>query len=147
MVDASTWWPLKKHRSVAAVLLLALAGCGGPTAEVPPEILLGADTCDYCRMVISETRHAAAARGQALEARFDDPGCLQQYLGERRGQPLEAWVHDEEGRWQLARETWLVRDPQLRTPMASGILAFSSRAAAEEAEVRLGGEVLRWPDL
>ncbi len=136
-------------------LLLAMAGfwvlftgCGGGAGSDAPGILYGEDICDRCRMVISEQRHAAAARLDGHGHRFDDPGCLQGFLEANRGaaNPV-AWVHDETGSWLAVEEAWFVEDPERGTPMASGILAFGSRQAAGVAGRRFGAEPRRWTEL
>lgn len=137
------------RRSVAAALplLALLAGCGGGAAS-GPRILYGEDICDRCRMVISERRHAAAARLDGGERRFDDPGCLLGFLAERGSTGgVELWVHDEAGGWLEAEKAWFVRDPDGGTPMASGLLAFGTAAAAADAGRRLGAEPVRWAEL
>ena len=130
----------------ALLLALLLAGCAGDGGSAAPEILYGEDVCDRCRMVISERRHAAAARLDGRDHRFDDPGCLVGFLQEvgGTGRPL-AWVHDESGAWLAVDDAWLVVDPEGGTPMASGILAFGSAEAAAAAGEAFGSEPRRWP--
>lgn len=119
------------------------AGCGEPGAEAP-EILYGEDICDHCRMVISEPRHAAGARLDEQALRFDDPGCLREFLEARGPAPAAAWVHDENEAWLAVTDAWFVEDPEGGTPMASGILAFADPAAAAAAGERYGVEPWRW---
>jgi hypothetical protein len=99
-------------------------------------------------MVISEPRHAAAARHDGNEARFDDPGCLAAYLSaSEAGSTTVVWVHDEDSRWRRLEDARFVRDPGRSTPMASGVLAFGSLPAASAAAERFGTEVLSWSEL
>lgn len=131
-----------------AISYLLLAGCGGRAGPDVPEILYGEDICDRCRMVISEERHAAGALVEGREYRFDDPGCLREFLESESGGALAAaWVHDQTGSWLRAEEAWFVEDPERGTPMASGILAFGSEEAAAAAGRRHGGEPVRWVEL
>ena len=134
--------------ALAAALVAALvSGCGGGEPG-PPEILYGEDICDHCRMVISEERHAAAARLDGRESRFDDPGCLRAFLASARGEtPPRAWLHDETGAWLTVEEAWIVVDPEGGTPMASGLLAFGSVEEASAAARRHGSEPERWGEL
>jgi len=131
-----------------AVLSVLLAGCGGGAGSGAPEILYGEETCDRCRMVISERRHAAGARLDGRDYRFDDPGCLRGFLDSEEGSSAgAAWVHDETESWRPAQEAWFVEDPERRTPMASGILAFGSAAAAAAAAESYRTEPLHWTSL
>lgn len=130
--------------ALAAALLTA---CGGGAEPGPPRILWGEDVCDRCRMVISEERHAAAARLDGRDYRFDDPGCLLGLARSLEGAAGPAWVHDEASAWRRVEDAWFVEDPEGGTPMASGILAFGSAEAAAAAGRRLGAEPLRWTSL
>jgi hypothetical protein len=98
-------------------------------------------------MVISEERHAAAARIEGRDYRFDDPGCLLRLAGSAGGAGGSAWVHDETSAWLAVEDAWFVVDPEGGTPMASGILAFGSREAAAAAGRTLGAEPVAWTSL
>ncbi len=134
---------------VAAALLLLLAGCGGEPAGGPPEIQYGLEECGHCRMIISEEKHAAAIFDQAgVATRFDDVGCLLDYLQAQSMTPASAWVHDHaSGAWIAAEPAFFVRDPRGTTPMGSGWLAFSSRQEAQTHATAQGAEATAWPSL
>jgi len=125
-----------------------IAGCGKDGESGPPAILYGADLCDHCRMVISEERHAGGARVGVADYRFDDPGCLVEFLGseESTGSAM-SWVHDEQARWLPVQDAWFVEDPNRGTPMGSGLMAFGSQEAALAAGERWGSEARRWADV
>lgn len=137
---------------VLPVLLLlagALACGGGASPAAPPEIVYGADECAHCRMIVSDPRHAAAARSpRGDEARFDDLGCLAEHLrAAPDGTAWQAWVHAEgEADWRRAEETWYVHLPDLVTPMGSGLAAFAGEARAREAAA-VEADVLTWTEL
>ncbi len=145
---------------VAAVALMVLLGCGGgdePSAG-PPEIRYGLEECNYCRMIISQEKFAAATldeNGTAIS--FDDVGCLVDYLRAQRsgrpspGEPAAAnnvWVHDHAGDgWIAAEPAWFVRDSRGLTPMGSGLTAFAMRPDAEAFAGDRGWQVMGWPAL
>jgi len=137
---------VRTKMALVLVLLLVVASCEDAVGR-PPEILLGADGCDYCRMVISEERHAAAIVAGEQVARFDDPGCLLAWLDERDRGEGAIWVHDEQRTWRKVEDVWFAIDPEGGTPMASGILAFSSEEAASRASAVSGAEALRFEAL
>ncbi len=136
-------------RLAAAALVVATAGCGGEPAGGPPEIQVGLEECTYCRMILSEEKHAAAivdATGTATS--FDDVGCLVDHLRERPAAPERIWVHDHAtGRWIDAEGAFFVRGPQAATPMASGLVAFASRPEAEAHASTHGVVVTPWATL
>ena len=138
------------RREIVLVALTALlaGACGGRGGGAAPEILYGEDICDRCRMVISERRHAAGARVEGRDYRFDDPGCLVEFLGATpQKEAVAAWVHDESGAWLEVEGAWFVEDPEQGTPMASGILAFGSAESAAAAAASWSGAVKRWPEV
>ncbi|MCW8140265.1 MAG: nitrous oxide reductase accessory protein NosL [Planctomycetota bacterium] len=127
-------------------LTLALAGCpgGGARQDGPPDVRYGVDPCDRCQMIVSEERFAAAYLTPSGAARrFDDLGCLTAHPQERAELVAEVWVHDQETRaWLRGRDAWLVRAPDLITPMGTGLVAVSDEARARALAARAGGELL-----
>ncbi len=134
---------------VAATLLLLLAGCGGEPIGGPPEIQCGLEECGHCRMIISEEKHAAAIFDQAGTAtRFDDVGCMLEYLRPQSVIPKDAWVHDHAtSAWIDAEPAWFVKDPRGSTPMGSGWMAFSSRSEADAHAAAQGLDVMAWASI
>ena len=83
-------------------------------------------------MIISEEKFAAAIVTAGTMARFDDTGCMVEYMRVQPAAPEEVWVHDHaSGGWIAAEPAWFVRDPKGATPMGSGLVAFASRTEAE----------------
>jgi hypothetical protein len=83
---------------------------------------------------------------------FDDIGCMLDLERSRENElsVVGRFVHDHIGGGWLAGETavFLVTDGStLRTPMASGLAAFSDQAAAEVGQKQYGGEVQRFSQL
>jgi copper chaperone NosL len=96
-------------------------------------------------MAISEQRYAAEwidSRGNVYK--FDDIGCMARFSRNRSGQAA-VFVKDYDGsRWVAAKQAHYVRAPEIQSPMASGIIAFRDRAAAEAAAARYKASVLRF---
>lgn len=112
-----------------------------------PEIKLGKQQCARCGMVIADGRFASAWRDADGKGRvFDDPGCMlldQMKLAPADG--TEYWVADyrDETLIDATLAAYVVSDA-IRSPMAYGIAAFATRAAAEGALGELGGTVADW---
>lgn len=133
------------------LLVGVLAACGGGDASpaAPPEILYGVDECAYCRMIVSDPHHAAVARSpEGEEARFDDLGCLAEFLqAAPDGTAWKAWVHPRgESEWRPAEEALYVLLPDLVTPMGSALAAFASDEQARQAAPE-GADLLTWTEL
>lgn len=134
--------------TIAAAGAAGFALLPGDEAETGvPEIRLGRQECDRCTMVIADSRFASAWRDADGKARrFDDPGCLlldRLELAPAAG--TEYWVSDyrDETLIEATQATYIVSDA-VRSPMAYGIAAFASRAAADGALADLGGTIADW---
>ena len=134
---------------VTVLLIGASVGCEMRQASAPPRIRYGEAPCDTCRMLISEERTAAALRTAAGDVQqFDDIDCLLRGVAAAAGSVTHVWVHAYDAeRWLNAQEAWYVMSPELMTPMGSGLAAFATQAAADEAARQQRGSVLRWADL
>ena len=137
-----------RRAAITVALTLCLAGCSDDDPAGPPAVHLGDSICDQCGMIISDERFAAAtivkgARGpEALL--FDDFNCQHGYEADHADLAVERrWVHDhDDARWLPAADATFLASPRLHTPMASGVAAFRSDAAARRARDTLGGELL-----
>jgi copper chaperone NosL len=130
-----------------ALLLVSLVACGAE-ATGPVPVALGEDSCDLCRMIISEQPFAAQARfGPDKVEKYDDLGCLGERLN-KPGAPLGLWAADHKtGAWVDARSAIFVHVKELKTPMASGLVAFASRADAEGFAKDKGGRLVSLDDV
>ncbi len=130
------------------IFLLALA-CG--TTKWTPVDIAAEDMCESCRMAVSEKRFAAEfIDGEGAVHKFDDLGCMRTYLQARNPRPRMAasFVTDFETlKWVAGDEAFYVRSPELKTPMAGGMVAFASRTRAEQAARRYDGAVISYQEI
>jgi copper chaperone NosL len=131
---------LTGRRTLLAVASLSLSACGS-AASGPPPVTLDETACAHCGMLVSDPAFASAYRTEAGDARvFDDLGCL---LRELPSEGARVWVKDyETSEWLDAEAAFFVRAESIETPMGGGIVAFSTREAAERR-----GDVLLFPEL
>ena len=129
------------------VFLLLAAGCGRPESG-PVPIAYGEDYCDLCKMIISEANFAAEARfGPDAVEKFDDVGCLGERLWNPPA-PAAMWVADHaSGELRTLDSVAFVHVKDLKTPMASGVAAFASRAEAEAFKAKNGGRIIGLDDI
>jgi len=111
-----------------------LAGCTEDPLSGPPEVRPGRDQCAACGMLISEDRCASAeivrVRGRTEYALFDDIGCMLDHHPADT-EVVQHFVRNHSTRaWLVANAAAFLHEPNIRTPMGSGIVAFSS---AQEA--------------
>lgn len=112
---------------------IALSGCSSDSGTGPAQVRWDRTTCDRCRMLLSDHKHAAQVRVKEAEGRsqvyfFDDIGCAMVWLEDKpwRQQPAtEIWVNDRhDGQWLDARRAFYVRGQT--TPMEYGLGAQSN---------------------
>lgn len=118
-------WRDIKHIAGILALLVLLGGCWGEPETGPVEIRFGRDTCDVCRMIISDPRFAAQVRGGPKHRayKFDDIGELVLWLDQQswKDEPkTELWVMDaRKGKtWLNAATAYYVKERH--TPMDYG---------------------------
>lgn len=133
-------------RAFAILVGLLAAGCSG---SGPPNVRYGQEECAHCRMIVNDERYAAAVVTPAGEARkFDEVGCLLDYLKDHTGDGDRLWVRSYRPTgWLDARVAVYVHAPKLQTPMGSGLAAVATRAEADALAGELGGKVLTFAEL
>ena len=139
-----------RRRSAGALFFVGLLTAGCPThrADQPPQIRYGDEPCASCGMLISEERFAAAMTAADQTQAFDDLGCLLRARARGSGAAARIWVHDEtSGQWLDAQRAWFVHSREVLTPMGSGLVAFSTKDAAEQFAREVHGTVARFEEL
>ena len=131
--------------------LSSLAGCTAEDAELrPPVMHYGEDACDICSMIISEDRFSSAItvrRGSRVShLLFDD-------VGEMLAAPRPAademrwWSHDAGTRqWIDAETAVFLFSEKLMTPMGTGVAAYATKEAAEQARTVWPGEIVEFTE-
>lgn len=92
--------------AVVLSLTLSGSGCSEERSAGPQVVNWNTDTCERCRMVLSDPKYAAQVRFRAPEGRsqvrlFDDLGCAVLWLEDkpfREAASTEIWVTD----WRAA---------------------------------------------
>lgn len=128
------------RRTFLAACGAGLAGCAASVRE-PVPILVGSDTCAFCRMTILDDRVAAEylLGGRALK--FDDVGCVRDYaLANDPARSGRAFVRDYAGSGFLPVEVAVLVAGAVETPMSTNVVAFGTDEAAA-ALVRARGGV------
>ena len=140
---------LRRRYAVFCVVLATLA-CAGPQ---PGVIHYDGDSCDHCRMTISDPAFA----GQLVTStgkiyRFDDPACLVSFVTSGRVAPADVhsiWTNDHahpDARIRAQDAVFVVSD-RIRAPMNGKTAAFGSRQDAAALQVSVGGQLQSWTDL
>lgn len=129
---------MKNLISILLISILVFSGCkNNLNQDKPPKIILGQDPCDNCFMLINEMKYAASMWLENGEAkRFDDIGCLLDYLDKTKDKILTIWVYDFGDNTPIkSQDAYYVKSDKILTPMSSGIVAFKNKnAALDEAK-------------
>lgn len=140
------------YSMIVVVLVLIMSACGNKTAFEPREVNPDIDACEVCNMSIAHTDFAT----QLIERdgtvhMYDDIGCMIKYLeGEGKNKDIGAtYVRDYETmKWVPFEQAYHAYHPEFWTPMAYGVVSFSTKEQAEEYIEQEGkGEVLDYNGL
>ena len=136
---------------IVIVLLIGVTACASQAAgePIPPEIHLGEDACQFCRMIISDERYAAGyLTADGDEFIFDDIGDMFRHHQEQAAAVTAFFVHDHhEHTWVRAETAVYVLNPDLPTPMLSGLAAFAAEAEAGRFVAEAGGDIVTFEEL
>jgi len=118
---------MKLPRFIIYSTLLLLMACNAESKTGPVQVKFDRDSCERCRMLISDRFHAAQVRGgDNLKAyKFDDIGGAVIWLEQQSWKDqvnTEVWVTNHQtGDWLNAKQAWYVREKH--TPMNYGYSA------------------------
>ena len=127
---------------------MIVLGCDTQKTTLP-QIRYGAETCNRCRMIISEKRFAAAYRTIENDLRkFDDLGCAVLHRTEQNEQVKQFWVYDYKERdWLDTGQAFFVQSADLLTPMGYGIAAVKTQPEAELLAKNANGQIVKFNQL
>jgi copper chaperone NosL len=140
-------------RALLALALLLTAGLSGCRRSEPVAMRYdGTESCELCRMAVTDSRYGAQLVTRTGKSRsFDSIECLASYYAQAArgdGEPPRAWVGD------FTRPRTLVRVDSARflrttgsrsSPMGRGLLAVGPAADLNALQRELGGTTLDWP--
>ena len=134
------------RRLLAGLALLLLAGC----QRAPRPLVAGVDSCDFCRMTLSDTRFGGEIQSKTGKIHaFDAIECLSSFhlAATDRDDVRGAWVSDfESGRLVPVDSAVFLRGGKVNSPMGRSLVAFAPEHA-NELERRYGGQRLTWNDV
>ena len=133
-------------RVVLAISLAVSLSC----ARGPRALVVGEDSCDYCRMTITDPRYGGqvvTSRGRVLT--FDAVECLASYVAETASPEIRSvHVSDYRTRAMVRADDAVFIRGTVQSPMGQGFVALVSPDSSLQAiRQEFGGEVLRWKDV
>lgn len=141
---------MKRFTTLLFLSIFFLLGCSrSADTSQPPQIFYGEEVCTECGMIITEPRFAAAyytVEGNAKS--FDDIGGLCTHLIDTGDEAASFWVHDYDTEaWLKAEDAFFVMGNDIYTPMAFGVVAFSTLEQAKTLAGDKSGMVMSFDEV
>jgi copper chaperone NosL len=132
--------------AMTVAMILLLAAC----AIKPSPIEFGVDTCDYCRMTISDERYGSeivTKKGRVYK--YDAVECMAAAVlaGDIDNASVSMYLTiDHASPQELVDATSAVylHSPTLRSPMGMNLTSFATREGANHTAERFPGDLLTW---
>lgn len=118
--------------------------------RAPRPLVAGTDTCDFCRMTVSDVRFGGEIQSNTGRIHaFDAVECLASFYldASERGEVRAAWATDfESGRFVAVDSAIFIYEGRINSPMGRSLIALAPETP-DEARRGYGGRILRWPEL
>lgn len=120
------------------ITALILTACSSKQSYKPEKINPEVDVCVVCNMSIAEDKFATELITKDGEVqKFDDIGCMVEYVDKKhavkKDDIAKQYVRDvKTGDWVELEKAYHAYHKDFWTPMANGIVSFSSKQRAEE---------------
>lgn len=134
---------------ITSMLLLSLAAC----SQDPQPIRYGTDACNHCQMTLMDTRFGCEmVTGKGKVHMFDDVNCLVNYMNqnkvdERTLSHLLFIDFSQPEHFVKVNEACFLKASTVRSPMASQVAVFSTKAACYEHAKMWDGKALTWDEV
>jgi copper chaperone NosL len=119
----------------------------------PQPINYGSDSCDFCRMTISDKKFGCEfITGKGKVYKFDSIECLIQYIQSNhfiQDQSAKILVSNYLGsdRFIEARSASYLQSDNLQIPMGRGLAAFEKKEEMEKVKQQVSGQYYTWDEL
>lgn len=138
----------KKHNIQPALFLflsLFFFACSNDKA-VP--IKLNSDSCDFCKMSISDGKFGAEViTEKGRDYKFDDIMCMVNYCKENATTKMKSFYvldYNQHNVLIPAETAFFLSGGTINSPMRGNIIAFNSESEASEIQAKLQAETIDW---
>lgn len=126
-----------KNIIIFSAFFLLIISCGNDSTEGPDKIYFGEDTCERCKMIISEKLFASQYKtSEGDTKKYDDLGCMIEDIMSSEDKVIGKFsifvVDYNTGKWVDAEKAYFVLSESVKTPMGHGILAFNNIQSAQK---------------
>ena len=119
--------------------------------KAPEPISYSNDSCDNCKMTISDPKFGAELitnRGKIYK--FDSIECLSAFYGSMKEEEIHSvWVTDylTPEKFINTADAYFLVSEKLKSPMGLNISAFADQNSLDKIKADYGGKVLSWKDV
>lgn len=124
-----------------------LVCCG---SNEPKPIQLNSDSCDFCKMTISNGKFGAELISQkGRYYKFDDVSCMIQYTKSNDVATKSFFVNDylNDNLLIPAETCFFLKGGTINSPMRGNCIAFASEKDQKKFQPKLNAEVMTWREV
>jgi len=147
----SLLYPYKKKSLSKSLQIIAFTSIFFSCSIKPKSINFGEDYCNYCMMIIIDTKHASeliTKKGKTYV--FDSVECMLNNLKEKNNTAYYHFLvntYDKPIELFDAKKSYFLFSKSISSPMGEYLTAFTSKEKANEFKEKKGGEVYDWNTL
>ncbi len=139
---------LSKSKSLLLVLSMSviLSACGKKEAKIE----YGKVDCDFCKMKLMDNKFGVLMiSDKGRNFHYDDINCFKRFQEENNISSKEIHISctDKPGELVPIETAYFIHSDNIKTPMASGIAAYSSEEIANKTAKELQSNILKWVDI
>lgn len=141
----------RKKNINAALILMLLTTLYSCTSYEPKPIKLNVDSCDFCKMTISNSKFAAeliTVKGRVYK--FDDVSCMIKYAKANTNVDYKVlYVNDYliENKFIEVEKGFYLKGGTISAPMGGNLVVFSSNEEAAQYQSKLKAQPSTWKEI
>jgi copper chaperone NosL len=133
---------------ISFAMLFTLASCG---PDEPKPIKLNSDTCDFCKMTISNGKFGAELITQkGRYYKFDDVACMVQFAKSNTVVAYKSYYvsdYSKDNTLIPAEQSFFLKGGTITSPMRGNTVAFNTKKNAIAYQAKLNAELKTWEEI
>ena len=134
-----------------AFILFTISVLNSCNSNEPKPIKLNSDSCDNCKMTISNGKFGAELiTEKGRHYKFDDISCMVKFAKSGTSVPAKTfYVNDylQDNTLIPAEKAFYLKDGSINSPMRGNTAAFSSKQEAEQYQTKLNAAPSSWDEI
>lgn len=134
-----------------AFILFTISVLNSCNSNEPKPIKLNSDSCDNCKMTISNGKFGAELiTEKGRHYKFDDIACMMKFAKSGTTVPAKAFfVNDylQDNTLISAEKAFYLKNGTINSPMRGNTAAFSTKPEAEQYQTKLNATPTSWNEI